>query len=144
HGPWIAAVAEAAALRVRGRGRRALVDHAVAVVVEAVAADLRGGRRVRVTGDRAVLAGRRPVRAHAGHAGRAGRAGAHPVLVHLPVAVVVEPVAHLGRSLGEAHANRLSVLARKRPVRADAELARVARAAGGAPVIDRAVTVVVN
>src|SRR5262249_34048034 len=127
--PRLAGVARASAAGV------ALVDLAVAVVVEPVA-QLRRGLHALGAGDRGVGASEDAVVADPGQAGGAGPAAAGVALVDLAVAVVVLAVADLGGGLHVLGAGERAVRAQGGPGAADAGLARGARrAAAGVAVV---------
>src|SRR5205807_2411665 len=122
----------------------AVVDHAVAVVVEPVAG-LGGRLLVLVAGDGAARArgGARGAEAEVAGVGR--HVAARVPVVDLAVAVVVEAVSGLGRGQLVLVAGDGAVGARRRARGADTEVARVARrVAAGVPVVDHAVAVVVE
>src|SRR6185503_18178658 len=122
----------------------AVVDRAVAVVVEAVAG-LRGRLRVLVAGDLPRRARRGARAAAAELAGAAARAAAGVAVVDHAVAVVVDAVAGLRARLRVLVADDGDALAHGRARRADALEPGVAEeAAAGVAVVDRAVAVVVG
>src|SRR5262249_28787406 len=120
---------------------RIVVDEPVAVVVEPVAL-LVGGRRAAPAHEHAVDArlGARTALAHV-RAARLAHADRH--VVDHPVAVVVEPVAHLGAGVDGAHAHRHAHATGQDAELARAHVRRAARAHVVQALVDEPVAVVV-
>ncbi len=123
---------------------RAVVDNAVAVVVNAVAGF--AGRVDRAdTNQRARLALHRPKRAGEGIVLAAGNACSRRIVVDHAVAVVIDAVAGFRLRADRANAGKSAGLARNRSKFAGARVGRTALAADSAgAVVDGAVAVVVD
>src|SRR5690242_15734407 len=108
------------------RPAAAIVDLAIAVVVDVVGAHLVHRHHVGLTRRAALHAHDRSRLARPRQTRVAGRTTAGVAVVDEPVAVVIEAVAHLDASLPCRDTRERSVLALRQPYAANAELAGVA------------------